>query len=165
VPFLDQLQARHEAAGLKILAVTLEEETEAVMSFVAGNPGKFLVGRDPSGRAGEIFEVAAMPTSILLDRAGRILARFEGGTETVHQQIEKTVVAVMRGETPASPAGGKRRRGPKGNLRAWERGYLADPIMNLDGDPLTRSMREHIHSSKEAAAGDGGVAGGGCGCN
>jgi hypothetical protein len=37
--------------------------------------------------------------------------------------------------------------------------------MNLDGDPLTRSLKEHIHASKEAAAGDGGVAGGGCGCN
>jgi hypothetical protein len=37
--------------------------------------------------------------------------------------------------------------------------------MNLDGDELTRSMREHVHASKEGAAGDGGVAGGGCGCN
>ena len=47
----------------------------------------------------------------------------------------------------------------------WERGYLADPIMSLDGDPLTKLLREHIHASKEGAAGDGGAAGGGCGCN
>jgi thiol-disulfide isomerase/thioredoxin len=165
VPFLDRIQARHERGGLRVLAVTLEEDMEAVMSFTTTHPGKFLVGRDPSGRAGEIFEVAAMPTSILLDREGRILARFEGGTELVHDRIEEVVEKVMRGETPAAAAQDKRRRGPKGNLRAWERGYLADPIMNLNGDTLTRAMREHIHSSKEAAAGDGGVAGGGCGCN
>ena len=52
-----------------------------------------------------------------------------------------------------------------GKVKAWQRGYLADPLMQLDGDPLTRILREHIFSSKEAAAGDGGASGGGCGCN
>lgn len=52
-----------------------------------------------------------------------------------------------------------------GSLKAWERGYLADPIMSLDGSPLTRIIREHVHASKEGASGDGGAAGGGCGCN
>jgi hypothetical protein len=50
-------------------------------------------------------------------------------------------------------------------VKAWQRGYLADSFMNLDGDPITRQLREHIHASKEGAAGDGGAAGGGCGCN
>ena len=165
-PFLEKVQEAHAAGGLKVMAVTLEDEEAPVRSFVAGFPGTtFLVGRDPSGKAGEIFEVNAMPTAILLDREGKILTRFEGGTEAVHNQIEKTVGAVMRGETLAATAVAKGAKGPKGNLRAWERGCLADPIMSLDGDPLTRSMRDHIHSSKEAAVGDGGIAGGGCGCN
>jgi hypothetical protein len=37
--------------------------------------------------------------------------------------------------------------------------------MSLGGDPLSRLLNEHIHASKEGAAGDGGAAGGGCGCN
>jgi hypothetical protein len=37
--------------------------------------------------------------------------------------------------------------------------------MNLDGDALTRILREHVHMSKEGSAGDGGASGGGCGCN
>ena len=52
-----------------------------------------------------------------------------------------------------------------GEIKAWQRGYLADPIMSLDGDAVTRLFKEHIHASKEAAAGDGGASGGGCGCN
>jgi len=52
-----------------------------------------------------------------------------------------------------------------GAVKAWQRGYLADPMMNLGGDPLSRLLNEHIHASKEGAAGDGGAAGGGCGCN
>jgi len=164
-PFLDQLQAQHEAAGLKVVAITLETDDEAVRSFVSGFQVRFLVGRDPSGRAAELYGVEAMPTAFLLDREGRTLARFEGGTEEVHGQMEKAVSALMRGEPLPVPAAAGKKKGPSGNMRAWERGYLADPIMSLDGDPVIRVQRDHIHSSKEAAAGDGGVAGGGCGCN
>ena len=166
-PFLDQLQANHAAQGLKVVAVTLETEDDAVQSFVRTFPGMgFLIGRDPSGHSGELMGVQAMPTAFLLGTDGRALARFEGGGETVHQQIEKQVEAALQGEALAVPASGENSAaGPKGNLKAWDRGYLADPIMNLNGDVLKRSMREHIHASKEAAAGDGGVAGGGCGCN
>ena len=164
-PFLDRLLAQHEAGGLKVVVVTLETDDAAIRSFVSGFQVRFLVGRDPSGRAGEIYEVEAMPTAFLLDKEGRTLARFEGGTEEVHDQIEKAVAAVMRGELLPAQAAAKKKQGPKGNIRAWERGYLADPIMSLDGDPCIRVQRDHIHSSKEGAAGDGGVAGGGCGCN
>lgn len=163
-PFLDSLEARHSAAGLKVLGVALEESHDAVRAFVSEVPATFLVGIDPSGRAGELFEVAAMPTTVLLDREGRVLARFEGGTEASHLAIEQEVERALRGEPAASALAGAR-GGKAGSLRPWQRGFLADPILSLDGDVLTRTMRDHIYSSKEAAAGDGGVAGGGCGCN
>jgi len=166
-PFLDQLQAKYATAGLKVVAITLETEDDAVQSFVGTFPGMgFLIGRDASSHSGELMQVETMPTVFLMGADGRALARFEGGGETMHQQIEKQVEAALRGEALAvSASSGKSAAGPKGNLKAWERGYLADPIMNLNGDVLKRSMHEHIHASKEAAAGDGGVAGGGCGCN
>src|SRR5262245_41270478 len=90
-PFLDALQAKHAGAGLAVVAVTLEEDGDAVREFVESHPAAFLVGRDPSGRAGEIFEVGAIPTALLLDAGGRVLARFEGGTDEVHRQIEDAV--------------------------------------------------------------------------
>jgi hypothetical protein len=108
-----------------------------------------------------------MPTTFLIDRKGRIAARFEGGDASVHKKIESAVeTLVYGGELP--PGTGVRVAGSlqaKGSVKAWDRGFLAQPIMSLDGDPLTRVMKEHIHASKEAASGDGGAAGGGCGCN
>jgi len=61
--------------------------------------------------------------------------------------------ALVRGEPLPVPAAAGKKKGPSGNMRAWERGYLADPIMSLDGDPVIRVQRDHIHSSKEAARG------------
>lgn len=50
-------------------------------------------------------------------------------------------------------------------VEPWERGTLADYTMRPDRDPLADSLAEHIHFTREAAAGGRGVGGGGCGCN
>lgn len=161
-PILDRLQKEHAAQGLTVVAVTLEEDDAAVSRFLAEHPAGFVVGRDPSGRGGEIFEVAAMPSTFLIDREGRTVSRFEGGSDGIHQEIEKAVVGMLAGGAAAGGAApaalapkGRRAKASGKGVKAWERGMLADPIMSLDGDVLGRSMREHIHASKEAAAGDG----------
>jgi cytochrome c biogenesis protein CcmG/thiol:disulfide interchange protein DsbE len=166
-PFLDILQGKYESQGLRVLGLTLEGNEDAIRAFLDDVPARFTILRDPSGHAGEAFQVVAMPTTFLLDRQGRLVARFEGGDRRVHAKIEAAVSTLLSGGT--LPTGVDVRVAKSleatGTIKAWQRTYLADPIMNLDGDPITRMLREHIHASKEGAAGDGGPAGGGCGCN
>lgn len=50
-------------------------------------------------------------------------------------------------------------------VQPWERGRLAQPGMALEADPLLAAMDDHVYTSKEAASGGVGPAGGGCGCN
>ena len=51
------------------------------------------------------------------------------------------------------------------NVQPWQKGLLAKPYMAVEPDPLDRTIREQIVTSKEAASGGYGVVGGGCGCN
>jgi Domain of unknown function (DUF4266) len=51
------------------------------------------------------------------------------------------------------------------HVSPWERGALADPIMDPGRNPLGNMMAEHMWFSREAATGGAGVGGGGCGCN
>ena len=45
------------------------------------------------------------------------------------------------------------------------RKHLADPMMQLQGDPLEAHMHQKLYTTREGAAGgDGAPAGGGCGC-
>jgi len=166
-PFLDGLQAKYAAQGLSVVGLTLEERREAIDAFLDALPVRFPVVIDATGRAGDAFGVVAMPTTFLIDREGRVAARFEGGAPAVHAKIEAAVAALLSGGTVA-PGGDVRVPASleaNGKVKAWRRGYLADPIMQLDGDPLTKLIKEHIHTSKEAAAGSGGASGGGCGCD
>jgi Domain of unknown function (DUF4266) len=49
--------------------------------------------------------------------------------------------------------------------KAWERGDLAKPSMQIEPDKLATKIDQHVYASKEAATGGYGVGGGGCGCN
>jgi len=50
-------------------------------------------------------------------------------------------------------------------VQPWEKGNLAKPEMQLEGDPLRSRFEQHIYFSKEGATGGYAVGGGGCGCN
>lgn len=50
-------------------------------------------------------------------------------------------------------------------VKPYERDRLADPIMLMDGDPVSSSYIQHVFEAREGARGGEGGAGGGCGCN
>jgi thiol-disulfide isomerase/thioredoxin len=165
LPALDKLQEKYRDKGLEVVGISLDEDTDAISTFLERAPVKFRILRDPSGKSAEAFSVVAMPTSFLLDAEGRIAARYEGGDSLAAE--EAAIMKLLQGAAATTPVDKRLAVGLQatGTLKAWRRGHLADPIMNLDGDPLGSMMREHIHSSKEAASGNGGASGGGCGCN
>lgn len=53
----------------------------------------------------------------------------------------------------------------KWTVKAHQREYLADRIMQLDGNAQERAADQHVLSNREGAMGGSGTAGGGCGCN
>jgi thiol-disulfide isomerase/thioredoxin len=164
-PALDRLNRTYGPKGLKVVGVSLDEDPQAMARFLEAVPVSFQIARDPARRLAEQYRIVAMPTTLLLDRDGREVARFEGGGRIPAE--EKAIAALLAGKALAGSTGATLAAGLRatGGVKAWDRGHLADPIMNLDGDPLSRALWEHIHSSKEGAAGTGGAAGGGCGCN
>ncbi len=50
-------------------------------------------------------------------------------------------------------------------VKPYERDRLADPIMALDGDPVSTAYIQHVYEAREGVRGGEGAAGGGCGCN
>lgn len=53
----------------------------------------------------------------------------------------------------------------KNAVRASEKEFLADRIMQFDGDAQEVAADRHVMSNREGAAGGRGTGGGGCGCN
>lgn len=50
-------------------------------------------------------------------------------------------------------------------VQPWDRGRLAKPCMQLDPEPESTLIEQHVYQYREGSAGGYGGLGGGCGCN
>ncbi len=80
--------------------------------------------------------------------------------------MERTVTRVLKVLLPlVAVAGLSGCGGIEPWVKPYERDKLADPIMALDGDPVSTAYIQHVYEAREAAKGGEGAVGGGCGCN
>jgi len=90
----ERLQASYESKGLQVLGVNIDEDVEKAREFAARRAPTLAMVADPKGHVADMFDVHAMPVTVVLDCEGRIAARFEGFRDGVERQLERAVAAV-----------------------------------------------------------------------
>ncbi len=71
-PYYNQLQQQLGDKDFQIIAVNLDEELTDAQAFIQRFPANFIVAIDPEKQCAQQFSVAAMPSSFLIDRKGRV---------------------------------------------------------------------------------------------
>lgn len=71
-PWLNQLQQKHGAQGLVILAVNEDQDRQEAQRFLAAYPANFAVLYDQQGALAEKYQLSGMPGSYLIDKKGTI---------------------------------------------------------------------------------------------
>jgi cytochrome c biogenesis protein CcmG, thiol:disulfide interchange protein DsbE len=77
-PWFARLHERLAPRGLRIVAISLDEDRREADRFLADNPAPFTVLFDPEARSGPLFGLPAMPTSYLVGRDGVVRMRHLG---------------------------------------------------------------------------------------
>jgi peroxiredoxin len=95
-PALDTLYRRLHTRGLDVLAVNVDEHGKDADAFLTEHPHTMPVFLDPHGDAAKAFHIAAMPTSVLIDRAGRIRFTHNGYTASVDAAYEREISALLK---------------------------------------------------------------------
>jgi thiol-disulfide isomerase/thioredoxin len=72
MPALQRLSARYAQAGLQVLAVNFRESPDTVRRFVANTGMGLPVLMDADGAAAKSLGIGIFPTTVLVDRRGRI---------------------------------------------------------------------------------------------
>jgi peroxiredoxin len=62
----------YEKQGLTVVAVNLDQNSRDAEQFLAKFHPTFDVRFDPQGTSAEYFKVQGMPTSVVIDRHGRV---------------------------------------------------------------------------------------------
>jgi len=78
MPSMETLYQRFKNEGLEILAVDIGEDTGTVRNFIQNSKYTFPVLLDSSGRVSRTYGIQAIPTSFILDRGGKIIAKVTG---------------------------------------------------------------------------------------
>ena len=77
-PWMNSLQARYGAQGLQVLAINVDARRDDARKFLQSNPAAFTVAYDGQGQTPRLYDVKTMPSSYVIDRAGKLSVLHRG---------------------------------------------------------------------------------------
>ena len=95
MPLMDELYSQYKDLGFIILAVNVDENRDEALRFLDKVPVNYPILYDPESSVSELYEVQAMPTTVMIDRNGN--ARYlhygyqPGYEDEYEQQIRELV--------------------------------------------------------------------------
>jgi thiol-disulfide isomerase/thioredoxin len=95
-PVMEDLLKKYGSRGFAIVAISVDQNKKDMANFLKKNPVSFTVVRDARQRMVAQVDVAAMPSSFLLDGQGKVRFLHTGfhGAET-RQQYERQIESLL----------------------------------------------------------------------
>ena len=90
-PWLNEMQAKYGARGLRIVGVGVDTQTAKGDRFLQQHPAQIAIVRDPQGALAQHYAVEGMPYAVLLDAQGHVLHRHTGFRVTEVAQYERAI--------------------------------------------------------------------------
>lgn len=72
MPLLDELYGRYQRVGFSLLGINIDDDSRRAMAMVKELGVRFPVLFDEEKKVSKLYEVEAMPMTILLDREGTV---------------------------------------------------------------------------------------------
>ncbi len=74
IPELQKLHVKYAPRGFEVIGVSVDEGgVDTVKDFVNEQKMTYPVAHDPEGKLASLFQTSVLPTSVLLDRTGKIV--------------------------------------------------------------------------------------------
>lgn len=93
LPALEAVHRRYEDQGLRVLGVNIGESRDEVQHFVTRSGLTFPILLDPNEDALRAFGSISLPSSFLIDRDGRVRARWFGAT--CERELEGAILPLL----------------------------------------------------------------------
>jgi len=94
-PLLDALRRDLGGKGVEVVAINVDERRRDTEAFLSDRQHDMPVLLDSKGVAAQAFGVQAMPTSFILDRAGRIRFTHTGYTAATVQRYREEIAMLL----------------------------------------------------------------------
>ena len=102
LPFYDVLYKEHGAAGLDVVAVSVDETRDLAQRFLESVPVSYAVVWDASHALASRYALKTMPTTFVLDRSGVVRAVHDGFHDASREELRRLVAGLLaEGQEPA----------------------------------------------------------------
>ncbi|MDJ0882268.1 MAG: TlpA disulfide reductase family protein [Gammaproteobacteria bacterium] len=96
MPLMNDLYNKYEKLGFVILGVNVEQELQLAKSFLSDTPVDFPILFDSSNKVSKAYDVIAMPTTVMIDRNGKIRYIHKGYKAGDEKKYKKMVKKLIR---------------------------------------------------------------------
>ena len=94
-PWMNAMQDKYAAKGLQVIAVNVDAKRADAERFLVKTPANFQIAYDPKGDSAKSYAVKAMPTSLLIDRGGRVTYVHAGFRDEDRADLEAKINDVL----------------------------------------------------------------------
>lgn len=92
IPELQRIHDAYAARGFEVVGASVDESgVESVKQFVDAKQMRYPVVLDPQGQIANILQASVLPTSVLLDRNGKIIWKHIGYIEPNNQELDAAI--------------------------------------------------------------------------
>lgn len=96
MPLLNALHKKYEPLGFTVLGVNVEEQADMARGFLNDFPVDFPVLLDNKNQVSKLYNVVAMPTTVVVDRDGNMRFLHKGYKPGDEQKYRKMVKKLVR---------------------------------------------------------------------
>lgn len=96
MPLLEDMYKKYKGLGFTILGVNVEEDTSKAKRLLKNIRVSFPILFDNKNKVSKLYKVAAMPTTVIVDRDGNMRYLHKGYKPGYEKDYEKQVRALLR---------------------------------------------------------------------
>ena len=94
-PWMNQMQDSYQSQGLKIITVNLDVDRKNADTFLAQHPANFDIIYDGDGVIARQFKLPGMPSSMLFDRNGKLVATHAGFNQQKKAKYQQKILQLL----------------------------------------------------------------------
>lgn len=94
-PWLNEMQEKYAKHGFQVLAINLDIKTSDAQQFLQQHAAQFVVAFDSTGITPKSYGIKGMPSSVLIDRDGRVLLQHEGFRDKDKAVLESQIQTAL----------------------------------------------------------------------
>ena len=94
-PWMNAMHEKYGAKGFVVIGINVDRKRADADRFLAQMPALFAVAYDPEGNTPNKYAIKGMPSSVLIDRQGRVIATHAGFRDEDREMLEADIRAAL----------------------------------------------------------------------